>query len=439
MPWRQILGVVLLIVLLNISPVIALTKNPDITIDAQEMEYDLEAKAVVATGDVTLVSEELEIRCEQMVYFDNGWIEVSGSYSLQEKNSYYEGDGLRYHIPTRKAELGKVKGNTGDYYISGRSGSISPENVTFTGGNITRCDREKPHYHLHAGRIRITEGQIIIERGWLSVLGIPVFPIPYLSLSKTNLATWPDIKAGATNERGFYGTVANTFTISPELLLRGGIGLGTKDWWAVNGKAMWNPSPDFSWDLGFNAESIDRRAETRLSYEKSLIAFDASAYTEWVKSEERERNWIATASWAPWKRGEHGVWFDLLQEERYFRDYTDSNADGMKEWYGGQLPGARLRYQPNNRWQIGYGQRYADGDFREPVFNDWFHEASLDVSQPMGDLWHLTVSAIYQWNDGSERWDKQEIGLTRLFHCISTRISWDGVDEDWNFSVGIKW
>lgn len=403
--------------------------DAEITIDAADMEYDLEGKAVVATGNVILRTEDLEIRSEKLVYYDNGWVEAEGQVFIKSSTGEYQGEKMRYHVRERTGEIQKVRGKDEPYYIAGQSVTITAQEKVVSHGKVTRCERPNPCYHLHAGKIRIKDGRIIIEHGWLSILGIPVLPIPYASLSE-DLSAWPEIKLGLNEDRGLYVKANQSFSLSPSVDFLGGIGFGTEKWWNVEGGFRWRPFEQGLGEIYYAAESEKERADLRFSGAWDSFRIDLTAFQEW--DEVDEGLYRLTGRWSLWQKDDKRLFFEVEQEYRRARD-------DQGDWYGGDMPGARLLYAPRSNWLLGYGVRYGDEDIGAFGVSGWSQEVSLGFQEKLGENWLLEFDGAYQWKGNDDHWIRQEIGVTRRFHCYSAKISWDGVEEDWHFSLGINW
>lgn len=415
---------------LLIAGVPAMAANPEIVIDATELEYDLDAKAVVATGNVNLRSgDDLEIRSAKMVYYDTGWVEAEGEVFINSPTGEYQGEELRYNLREHYGEIKKLKGKDDLYYISGQSVEVSSQEKTILHGKVTRCDRPRPCYHLHAGRIRLRDGRIIVERGWLSFLGVPVFPIPYANLSE-DTSTWPNIRLGGNNERGLFIKANQSFTISPELSFLGGIGVGTEKWWAVEGGFRWNPISNITGEILYATESDKDRADLKFSGSWERFRLQASAFQEWDEID--EGRWKIAGRWSLWQNDEKKLYFEIAQEHYKARD-------NHGDWYGGDLPGARLLYSPKPNWTLGYGVRHGDKGIGSFGVEGWSNETTLNLSQKLGENWLLEFDGSYLFKSGSDHWVRQEVALTRKLHCYSAKISWDGVEDKWHFSLGLNW
>lgn len=431
----QILVLVLFALLIVGIPTMA--ADQEITIDAADMEYDLEAKAVVATGNVTLRSADLEVRSEKMVYYDTGWIEAEGQAYIKTATGEYQGESLRYHIPSQTGEIKKVKGKNESLYIRGSSFQTSPSEKTMTNGVVTRCELEKPCYHLRAGRVRLVNGRVIIMWGWLYLKGVPVLPIPYLNLNADSTDSWPDIELSYSKKRGVYATVSDSFSLSPNTTAYGTLGFGTREWQYFQTGLNWNPLKNsrvnFEYTFENNYEDLYRnRLEATYSHNFAKWSLYATTFREWDDYD--ESFWYIAGTWPVWKKDSQSLKVQLSQE--YHREHPVDSED----WYGGYKPGVRLLYSPNTHWTAGYGLLYGDDNLRGFGTEGLSHEVSLWGNQNLGKNWALNIDAAYQWNDDqNSHWDRQLVGITRKFHCYTFGFHWDGVEEEWRLSYKLDW
>lgn len=396
------MGFLLLLTLMAYPAQAATPVEDDVTIDAAEMEYDIDGKAVTASGNVVLKSENLEVRADEMVYYNTGWIEVPGKAHIKTEQGEFDGDGLRYHIPTKTGEIKHPRGHEGEYYIKGKSGTVSPQVDTLKNGTVTRCERPRPCYRLHAARIRFRNGRIIIERGYLDILGVPVFPILYLNFDADAFEDWPDINLGRDNEKGVFVTTQRSYTINPHLSANGHVTLGTNDYLKLGGGLSWYPGAG--------------------------IGLSASGSREW--SEDDDQAFTLKASKRLW--AENGQYINM----ELFKDFKQTGDERVRD---GTLYGLRLNYSPKKNMTMGLGWANAEGAYYGDA--GWGLDSTFHWKQFIGENWRFTVDGGYHWGDGNGRWNERKVSITRFFHCISTTLSRDFQDEDqsWQISFGIRW
>lgn len=413
-------------------------ESSGITIEAEQMDYDVEAKAVVATGNVIVRAQagDLEIHADEMVYANDGWILVNGKAVVKYKTFLVEGVGLRYHVPSQSGELKRFKGDDGLFRISGDTIDFSPEYKLLKGGDLTSCERIRPCYRLKAGSIHIEGGRIIIKRGWLSVYGIPLVPIPYMAFNPNSPDTWPFVTLGATNERGGFAVIEKKVPFTSNWSVYGGIGLGTERWGLLGGGLEWKTPTDNLWNMEYNYMNDKRRLDSKLNYVSGPFTVKGSLFREWDDSDEFFGK--ITETLTLWKQQERSWAVEFSQERRRINDLHDKNRDNAQERYGGTIYGTRVLYSPNGKLTFGYGWVYGDGDLREFGIEDWAQEAVLRWKQPLNEKWAVEFKGAYHWSDDDEHWNEKLIVLSRNLHCFTAKLDWDGVDDEWGFSLELN-
>lgn len=396
--------------------------DSDVTIDAANMDYDVDAKAVNASGNVVLHGDNLEIRGDQLTYSDDGWVNVPGKAYIKNAQGEFEGEGLHYNVKTQNGEMKNLHGQESGYYFKGEAGNISPDEQNIQHGTITRCDLPKPDYQLHATRIRFRQGHLIVERGYIDVLGIPVLPIFYLNVDLKSLDNWPELRVGSDQEQGVFATALQRFTLTPHWSGYGQIGLGTNEWSVLGAGLTWSPTVDLS--------------------------FTGAASQEWSKMD--KEYWRFASDLNLWKNDKgQRVYLEAFREFQQANDYYNNNALGSDESYWGYLSGIRLNYSPQKDLTMGLGWVDSNGetDLSGVIQSDtrfygdqgWSPEASLHWKQDLGTDWAFRIESSYRWGSTDDRFLSEQIDLTHYFHCIGTTIGWDGVKKAWQFSVNVRW
>jgi lipopolysaccharide assembly outer membrane protein LptD (OstA) len=405
------MGLFVLLILVTFPVAAATTLDNDVTIDADEMEYDIDAKAVTASGNVILRSPDLEIRADKMVYYDTGWVEVEGKAHIKTDKGESEGDGLRYHVPTKTGEIKHLLGQEERIYFKGESGSVSPEEETVKKGTATRCELPKPCYRLHAARIRLRNGRLIIERGYLDIKGIPVFPIFYLNVSSNKVGDWPDIKIGQDEERGFFGTYKRDFNIASNLTGNGNVTLGTNQYVQLGGGLTWSPGAGFS--------------------------LSTTSAIEW--SENDDKTLSLSASKTVWSKNNQSISVGLFENHN---ETNRSKSDPRYRYdptYDGDLYGMRVYYSPKSDMTMSLGWADANGEYYGDA--GWGLDSTFYWKESIGKDWRFIANAGYHWGNGEGRWNTRNISITHYFHCIYATVTRDFQNVEnpsWQIGFGIR-
>lgn len=169
------------------------------TIKADYMRYDIDAKTVYARGTKDPLTGE-----------------VKGNPVMVDKaqgNKEFEMKEVTYNFETRKAFIKNMVTNEAEGIMRGRNIKMEPDqSINITNGKYTVCDDEEPHYYLHmtAAKVMTKPTQTtVFGPAWPVVEGVPLFPIvlPFGFVPKTPKSRATGILIptfGEEQARGFY-------------------------------------------------------------------------------------------------------------------------------------------------------------------------------------------------------------------------------------------
>ncbi len=232
----------------------------------------IENGIIHARGEVVVRSTQYTLRADE-VEFDQEtqWATLRGNISLQGKDLVARGGRVRANVKTGEWHLeeggrvviepsffagGQV---TDQLYLSMREGS-SPEEggpITLTGGTVSSCDLEHPHYDISAREIEIRPGKkVIARRASLDILGRRVLTFPFslvMPLDQQKNQYLPLV--GMNDVEGWYAKFAFAYLMGAagdgvarlNLSTKRGIGLGFDHTIASKlqqgtGTVLWEPS-----------------------------------------------------------------------------------------------------------------------------------------------------------------------------------------------------
>ena len=109
-------------------------------------------------------------------------VELRGHVRIYRDTSLYIAESGVYNTETKKIRA--INGRTASqpYFLSGANvGSIEENGYLIQNGTFTTDDSAKPHFHLHARKIRVYEKDRVIFQYVTAYIGkVPVFWWPYL-------------------------------------------------------------------------------------------------------------------------------------------------------------------------------------------------------------------------------------------------------------------
>ena len=136
-------------------------KYQDIEIKADYLKINLTTNLLFASGEVLFLQDETETNCDELTY---NW--KTKKIILLRLDGELTGEGIK----------GKV------YYQGDRMENF-PETVEISGGSVTTCELEEPHYHIVAKEMIIYPKDKIIARniswyeGKIKIITLPYFLI----------------------------------------------------------------------------------------------------------------------------------------------------------------------------------------------------------------------------------------------------------------------
>lgn len=188
----------------------------DFDVRAESAEGDLELEVFRLKGNISVVSKDLNLTGDEGI--------------LYAKDKRFSFQRARGSVTSQK--LGPPA--RGDLYFRG-SGDGTEQKFSLTDSGASTCDLHDPHWELKARSIDIRPGDVVVMRNAsLSILGLKLFTIPYLSLPLVeSLPRYlPDV--GSSPDEGYY--VKTRFGLDTrgkdlldgrvDLMTRLGIGLG---------------------------------------------------------------------------------------------------------------------------------------------------------------------------------------------------------------------
>ena len=232
----------------------------------------IENGIIHATGEVVIRSTQYTLRADEAEFDqETQWATLRGNISLQGKDVETRAAQVRANVKTGEWHLdeggraviepGFFAGGlvTDKLYVGMRQASPPRENgpITLTGGTVTSCDLERPHYDVSAREIEIRPGKkVIARRASLDILGHRVVTFPFnlvMSLDQQKNQYLPLV--GRNEVEGWYAKFAFAYLMGEvgdgvtrlTLSQKRGLGLGFDH--VLNSKAqqgtgtvLWEPS-----------------------------------------------------------------------------------------------------------------------------------------------------------------------------------------------------
>lgn len=224
----------------------------DISLTAEYITYEKinEEDLIIANDGVQLKYQDIEVKAEYLkINLTTHLLFASGEVLFKQDETETNCEELTYNWETKKVILFRLKGELtgegveGKVYYQGEKMENFPETVEISGGSVTTCELEEPHYHIVAKEMIIYPKDKIIARniswyeGKTKIITLPYFLI-FLD-RKTQMPILP--KIGQNSADGwFIKTNFNYYideksygTFYIDWLERKGIGTGVEHTWEI--------------------------------------------------------------------------------------------------------------------------------------------------------------------------------------------------------------
>lgn len=163
---------------------------------AENIDYRVTHQTIYLQGntridyhDLTLTAERITFFTEPQVLIAEGVLDTNGQSIgtpvLEERGERIEGIKLVYNLKTGRGEIwqGQTRFEKG-LYTGERIRMVAERTFNLDRGVYTTCDRNEPHYHFYARRMRLyADDKVIAKPVVLYVRDVPVFALPFFVFS----------------------------------------------------------------------------------------------------------------------------------------------------------------------------------------------------------------------------------------------------------------
>lgn len=218
---RLFLAFFIFLVLLT-SPVHALpTENIEqeqlFLIKADESDYNEKKGYLIASGNVSLVSDQTITEANHIFYdLDNEILKINKPFIIKntkvesgKPQDYIKGVSLNYDIKNEEGSAEEVESQIGGIYFKGKNIKFSENKFVVLNSFFTNCPHNKKHYGMQARSLNVylDAGAAVIRGAVLRLAGIPIFYIPnyvYGRLQESTKSQTPVPEVRSDQVRGVY-------------------------------------------------------------------------------------------------------------------------------------------------------------------------------------------------------------------------------------------
>jgi len=225
--WQAFIVVVFCFVALLCSGAFALELQEEarqeetpVIVNGDKVEFFSELEKVVAEGNVVVEYGETTLTCDKIVVFTatkDGFAE--GNVVLTDKTGTVQGERLEYNFQSQKGKITGADIDAAPYFCLSPQAEKLPEKFILHDADITTCNLDQPHYHIHASKVTIYPQDRIVARGVQFVVGesLPVIYLPFFVQDLKERRHGFSFQPGQSKEWGTYLLSAYRFYLSEEL------------------------------------------------------------------------------------------------------------------------------------------------------------------------------------------------------------------------------
>lgn len=210
-----------------------------IEIRADDYQYQPDTGRAVGKGHVTLSYKDTVITADQVEADVNAKSVVATGHVVLKRGIFtWEGDEVKGNLETKQFSVGTFKARSGELYGTGKSGSHDGKTgqTLLKDLNFSTCSYvDDPHYSVHASRMtHYADGSFTARNAIIKVGSVPIFWLPYM-WGQAGKAGGVEIKPGYSSRWGAYLLFAKTWRINQYVDTKMRVDVRTK-----NGLALGN-------------------------------------------------------------------------------------------------------------------------------------------------------------------------------------------------------
>lgn len=190
------------------SPLPVPTPRSPIVIEGDRVRYLRGGEVIKGEGNVRIGYQDMTLSADRVTFYvQRKEAYAEGDVRLEWKDDYLTTDKLRFDFIKQKILLIPADGHFSPFY--GRARKVKADRarneVIFSGGSVTTCDLEKPHYRLEAKKIYIYPDDKIVGHNMVFYLyDLPLLWFPYFRRSLKDRCQGSFLYPGWKSSWGFY-------------------------------------------------------------------------------------------------------------------------------------------------------------------------------------------------------------------------------------------
>lgn len=190
-----------------------------IVVNGDKVQYDHANKKVTGSGNVSITYKDVKMTCESIIVdIDSKEGVAEGDVTLYQEGNVFKAEKVIYNFEEKTGELVKGEMNMPPWYGKARNiRKLGEDTFNLTGGAITTCDLEKPHYRIEAKTIKVyLDDRVTAWHAFFYIGDAPVLYIPYYNHPLEDNLPQVDIVPGHNDEWGAYVLSAWRYYFHPD-------------------------------------------------------------------------------------------------------------------------------------------------------------------------------------------------------------------------------
>ncbi|MBN1824476.1 MAG: hypothetical protein JW803_09170 [Endomicrobiales bacterium] len=189
----------------------------EVNIDAEILEYDDEAKYMVATDSVTVTWKDKTLVADKVEFWtEKEYLVATGNVCVSDETSIMFGQDAVVDYRNDKGEINFASGYFEPWFFSTRKAEqLDKKRVKTSKIYMTTCDYDKPHYSVRSKSAKIvTNKRITLFHPVFYIRSVPVFYFPIWTQGLGSSFYDIEIQPGYNDIDGYFAKSIVTFTTS---------------------------------------------------------------------------------------------------------------------------------------------------------------------------------------------------------------------------------
>ena len=189
-----------------------------VIVNGDTVEYFADLGKVVAQGDVVVEYSDTTLTCDKIVvYTDSKDGFAEGNVVLKDEGGLVRGERLEYNFQTQEGNFFDVDFRMAPYFCVSPEAKKGPTKIILRNADMTTCNLDKPHYHMHASEVEIYPQEKIFAKNVTFIVGkVPIIYLPFFVQHLDDKQHGFSFEPGQSREWGTYLLTAYRYYLNEE-------------------------------------------------------------------------------------------------------------------------------------------------------------------------------------------------------------------------------